>query len=101
MTCPMISFAASEPWTIEDVLEVSSELSQQIRDPEAAPQKSLPQAFVLVSFSMPQASLKRLAVTPKTPACLWFSVVCRTPKNPPILSCRSLISVARRLSAFN
>ena len=61
MTCPMISFAASEPWTIEDVLEVSSELSQQIRDPEAAPQKPLPQAFVLVSFSMPQASLKRLA----------------------------------------
>lgn len=61
MTFPMISFAASEPWTIEDVLEVSSELSQQIRDPEAAPQKPLPQAFVLVSFSMPQASLKRLA----------------------------------------
>lgn len=61
MTFPMISFAASEPWTIEDVLEVSSELSQQIRDPEAAPQKPLPQAFVLVSFSMPQASLERLA----------------------------------------
>ncbi len=61
MTFPMISFAASEPWTIEDVLEASSELSQQIRDPEAAPQKPLPQAFVLVSFSMPQASLERLA----------------------------------------
>lgn len=61
MTFPMISFAASEPWTIEDVLEVSSALSQQMRDPEAAPQKPLPQAFVLVSFSMPQASLERLA----------------------------------------
>ena len=61
MTFPMISFADSEPWTIEDVLEASSELSQQIRDPEAAPQKPLPQAFVLVSFSMPQASLERLA----------------------------------------
>ena len=61
MTCPMISFAASEPWTIEDVLEASSELSRQMRDPEAAPQKSLPQAFVLVSFSMPEVSLERLA----------------------------------------
>ncbi len=30
ITCPLITFAASEPWTIEDVLEVSSELSQQI-----------------------------------------------------------------------
>lgn len=39
MTCPMISFAASEPWTIEDVLEVSSELSQQIRDPECCTAK--------------------------------------------------------------
>lgn len=58
---PLISFAASEPWTIEDVLEASSELSQQMRDPEAAVQKPLPQAFVLVSFSMPQASLERLA----------------------------------------
>lgn len=68
ITCPLITFAASEPWTIEDVLEVSSELSQQIRDPEAAPQKPLPQAFVLVSFSMPQASLKRLARDAKEPS---------------------------------
>ena len=55
ITCPLITFAASEPWTIEDVLEVSSELSQQMRDPEVATQKPLPQAFVLVSFSMPEA----------------------------------------------
>ncbi|WP_293704976.1 type-F conjugative transfer system pilin assembly protein TrbC [uncultured Parasutterella sp.] len=61
LASPLISFAASEPWTIEDVLEASSELSQQMRDPEAAVQKPLPQAFVLVSFSMPQASLERLA----------------------------------------
>lgn len=59
--CPLLAFAASEAWTIEDVLEASSELSQQMRDSEIAPQKPLPQAFVLVSFSMPQASLKRLA----------------------------------------
>ena len=61
ITCPLITFAASEPWTIEDVLEVSSELSQQMRDPEVVTQKPLPQAFVLVSFSMPEASLERLA----------------------------------------
>lgn len=61
ITCPLITFAASEPWTIEDVLEASSELSQQMRDPEVATQKPLPQAFVLVSFSMPEASLERLA----------------------------------------
>ena len=61
ITCPLITFAASEPWTIEEVLEVSSELSQQMRDPEVATQKPLPQAFVLVSFSMPEASLERLA----------------------------------------
>lgn len=61
ISCPLITCAASDPWTIEDVLEASSELSQQMRDPEAAPQKTLPQAFVLVSFSMPQASLERLA----------------------------------------
>ncbi|WP_417149859.1 type-F conjugative transfer system pilin assembly protein TrbC [Parasutterella excrementihominis] len=61
MTCPLITFAASEPWMIEDVLEASSELSQQMRDPEVATQKPLPQAFVLVSFSMPEASLERLA----------------------------------------
>ena len=59
--CPVITFAASEPWTIEDVLDASSELSQHMRDPEASPQKALPQAFVLVSFSMPEASLERLA----------------------------------------
>ena len=59
ITCPLITFAASEPWTIEDVLEASSELSQQMRDPEVATQKPLPQAFVLVSFSMPEASLER------------------------------------------
>lgn len=59
--CPVITFAASEPWTIEDVLDASSELSQHMRDPEAAQQKLLPQAFVLVSFSMPEASLERLA----------------------------------------
>lgn len=61
MACPLACLAEPEPWTIEDVLEASSELSQQMRDPEAAPQKSLPQAFVLVSFSMPQASLELLA----------------------------------------
>lgn len=61
IACPLITFAASEPWTIEDVLEASSELSQQMRDPDAAVQKPLPQAYVLVSFSMPQASLERLA----------------------------------------
>lgn len=58
---PLISFAASEPWTIEDVLDASSELSQQMGNPEVVVQKPLPQAFVLVSFSMPQASLERLA----------------------------------------
>lgn len=61
MTCPLITFAASEPWMIEDVLEASSELSQQMRDPEVATQKPLPQAFVAVSLSMPQPSLERLA----------------------------------------
>lgn len=61
IACPMLTCAALEPWTIEDVLEASSELSQQMRAPEAAPQKPLPQAFMLVSFSMPQASLERLA----------------------------------------
>lgn len=61
MTCPLVCLSAPEPWTIEDVLEASSELSQQVRDPDAAPQKAQPQAFVLVSFSMPQASLERLA----------------------------------------
>lgn len=61
MTCPLACLAAPEPWTIEDVLEASSELSQQMRDPEATPKKTLPQAFVLVSFSMPEASLERLA----------------------------------------
>lgn len=61
MTCPLITFAASEPWTIEDVLEASSDLSRQMRDPQVVQQKPLPQAFVLVSFSMPEASLERLA----------------------------------------
>lgn len=61
ITCPLVCLAAPEPWTIEDVLDASSELSQQMRDPKAAPQKPLPQAFVLVSFSMPEASLERLA----------------------------------------
>lgn len=61
LACPLVSSATSEPWTIEDVLEASSELSQQMRDPKAAPQKPLPQAFVLVSLSMPQTSLERLA----------------------------------------
>ena len=68
ITCPLITFAASEPWTIEDVLEASSELSQQMRDPEVATQKPLPQAFVLVSFSMPEASLERLARDAKGPS---------------------------------
>ena len=61
ITCPLVCLAAPEPWTIEDVLDASSELSQQMRYPEAAPQKPLPQVFVLVSFSMPEASLERLA----------------------------------------
>lgn len=61
ISCPLITCEASDPWTIEDVLEASSELSQQMQNPEAALQKPLPQAFVLVSFSMPQASLERLA----------------------------------------
>ncbi len=61
IACPLTTFAAAEPWTIEDVLEASSNLSQQMRGPEAAVQKPQPQAFVLVSFSMPQASLERLA----------------------------------------
>ena len=60
-TCPLVCLAAPEPWTIEDVLDASSKLSQQMRYPEAAPQKPLPQVFVLVSFSMPEASLERLA----------------------------------------
>ena len=59
ITCPLVCLAAPEPWTIEDVLDASSELSQQMRYPEAAPQKPLPQVFVLVSFSMPEASLER------------------------------------------
>lgn len=61
MSCPLACLAAPEPWTIEDVLEASSELSRQMRDPEVDTQKPLPQAFVLVSFSMPAASLERLA----------------------------------------
>ena len=61
ITCPLVCLATPEPWTIEDVLDASSELSQQMRYPEAAPQKPLPQVFVLVSFSMPEASLERLA----------------------------------------
>ena len=61
ITCPLVCLAAPEPWTIEDVLDASSKLSQQMRYPEAAPQKPLPQVFVLVSFSMPEASLERLA----------------------------------------
>lgn len=61
ISCPLITYAASDPWTIEDVLEASSELSRQMRDPEVDTQKPLPQAFVLVSFSMPEASLERLA----------------------------------------
>ncbi len=60
-SCPLITCAAPDPWTIEDVLEASSELSRQMRDPEVDTQKPLPQAFVLVSFSMPEASLERLA----------------------------------------
>lgn len=60
-SCPLITCAAQDPWTIEDVLEASSELSRQMRDPEVDTQKPLPQAFVLVSFSMPEASLERLA----------------------------------------
>lgn len=60
-SCPLITCAAPDPWTIEDVLEASSELSRQMRDPEVDTQKPLPQAFVLVSFSMPGASLERLA----------------------------------------
>lgn len=58
---PLVSFAASESWTIEDVLEASSHLSEQIRNPAASVQKPLPQAFVAVSLSMPQPSLERLA----------------------------------------
>ncbi len=60
-SCPLITCAAPDPWTIEDVLEASSKLSRQMRDPEVDTQKPLPQAFVLVSFSMPEASLERLA----------------------------------------
>lgn len=60
-SCPLITCAAPDPWTIEDVLEASSELSRQMREPEVDTQKPLPQAFVLVSFSMPEASLERLA----------------------------------------
>lgn len=60
-SCPLITCAAPDPWTIEDVLEASSELSRQMRDPEVDTKKPLPQAFVLVSFSMPEASLERLA----------------------------------------
>lgn len=58
---PLVSFAGSEPWTIENVLEASSHLSEQIRNPAASAQKPLPQAFVAVSLSMPRASLERLA----------------------------------------
>ena len=31
ITCPLVCLAAPEPWTIEDVLDASSELSQQMR----------------------------------------------------------------------
>ena len=58
---PLVSFSGSEPWTIEDVLDASSHLSEQIKNPAASAQKPLPQAFVAVSLSMPQASLERLA----------------------------------------
>ena len=56
---PLVSFAGSEPWTVEDVLEASSHLSEQIKKPAASAQKPLPQAFVAVSLSMPQPSLER------------------------------------------
>ena len=36
LACPLVGSASSEPWTIEDVLEASSELSRQMRDLEAA-----------------------------------------------------------------
>ena len=57
ITCPLVCLATPEPWTIEDVLDASSELSQQMRYPEAAPQKPLPQIFgtkVNASFSLVQ-----------------------------------------------
>ncbi len=61
LSLPLVGFTASEPWTIEDVLEASSHLSDQMKDPAASAQKPLPHAFVAVSLSMPQASLERLA----------------------------------------
>ena len=45
ITCPLITFAASEPWTIEDVFEVFPQLP----------------SISASSFSMPEASLERLA----------------------------------------
>lgn len=95
ITCPLVCLAAPEPWTIEDVLDASSELSQQMRYPEAAPQKSLPQAFVLVSFSMPEVSLERLARDAKDAGIpLVFRGVPETkePSDPklPLLSPQSL-----------
>ena len=62
ITCPLITFAASEPWTIEDVLEVSSELSQQMRDPEVATQKPLASGLCLgCLFQCRRLPLERLA----------------------------------------
>lgn len=61
LSLPLVGFTASETWTIEDVLEASSHLSEQIRDQAASAQKPLPRAYAAVSLSMPQASLERLA----------------------------------------
>ena len=95
ITCPLVCLAAPEPWTIEDVLDASSELSQQMRYPEAAPQKSLPQAFVLVSFSMPEVSLERLARDAKDAGIPLVFRGVPEPKDPsdpklPLLSPQSL-----------
>lgn len=61
LSLPLVGFTASETWTIEDVLEASSHLSEQIRDQAASAQTPLPRAYAAVSLSMPQASLERLA----------------------------------------
>lgn len=97
LSLPLVGFTASETWTIEDVLEASSHLSEQIRDQAASAQKPPPRAYAAVSLSMPQASLERLARDAKDAGIpLVFrgvppSAVFRLPTVRAMLNCRCLI----------
>ena len=61
LACPLVGSASSEPWTIEDVLEASSELSRRwgIRGP--ARKKFFRRPLSWFWFLFPRVSLERLA----------------------------------------